>query len=84
MLGDKFSFESTKLERGAEKELVIQPDFRANHVFGLSSDGNGIMEVSMYTIVHGGSRVKLGEDGSVTLVNNQEKEERNRQISIRQ
>jgi len=76
LLGDKFSFESIKLDRGEEKEFVIEPDFRANHVFGLSSNGDGVMEVSMYSIIHGGRRVKLGEDGSVTLINNQGKEER--------
>ena len=65
-----------KLDRGQEQEFVIEPDFRANHVFGLSSDGTGIMEVSMYSIIHGGRRIKLGEDGSVTLINNQDKEER--------
>ena len=76
LLGDKFSFTSYKLDRGEEKEFLIEPDFRANHVFGLSSNGGGVMEVSLYSIIHGGKRVKLGEDGSVTLINNQDKEER--------
>ena len=34
------------------------------------------MEVSLYSIIQGGKRIKLGEDGSVTLINNQDKEER--------
>ena len=76
LLGDKFSFTSYKLDRGQEREFLIEPDFRANHVFGLSSNGDGVMEVSMYSIIHGGQKIKLGEDGSVTLINNQDKEER--------
>ena len=76
LIGDKFSFESIKLERGEEKEFVIEPDFRANNVFGLSSDEGEVKEVSLYSIIRGGKRIKIGEDRAVTLVNNQDKEER--------
>ena len=76
VLGDKFSFRKIKLDRGEDRELVISPDFRSSHVFGLSSDGGEMMEVGLYRILHGGTRVVLGQDGSVTLINNQDKEER--------
>ena len=76
LIGDKFSFESIKLERGGEKEFVIEPDFRANNVFGLSSNEGRVKEVSLYSIIRGGKRITIGEDGVVTLLNNQDKEER--------
>ena len=75
LIGDKFSFESIKLERGEEKEFVIEPDFRANNVFGLSSDDGRVKEVSLYSIIRGGKKITIGEDGVVTLLNNQDKEE---------
>ena len=75
LIRGKFNFGRIKLERGEEKEIVMEPDFRAFNVFGLSRDGGPIMEVSLYSIIQGGKRIKLGEDGSVTLINIQDKEE---------